>query len=189
MKGKGRLNCLTVDLESEEGIASTLRLAEVVDYKLTVYVTGELLENFGSECNFLRKCCVGLHGYHHVHLSELSVVQQREEIAKAVEIYKRFFGCYPQGWRSPYLSFNKHTLKILHEFKFKWDSSFERSRWTWLRRLQSPVFLIPIDKPLNQVHSGTVLLHDRMITSREIEEAKKLDGLTTHEEVYKRRFC
>lgn len=176
--------CLTVDLETKEGIKPTKKLAEAVNYNLTVYITGVLLEKFGSSLNFLKKCCVGLHGYHHVHLAKLPYTKQFYEIRTAQTVYNKFFNTDAEGWRSPYLSFNRDTLKILSVTGFKWDSSFERSRWTWIRRLQSPIGLIPIDKPLNKLHEGTVLLHGYLITEEQITQAKRLKNLKTHKEVY-----
>jgi len=171
---------LTVDLETAEGIRATEELVKLLDGKLTVYVNGKLLETYHDYLyhdylGFLRDCDVQLHGYNHVHLPELAPLEQLAEIEKAADVYKHVFGVKPSGWRSPFLDFNRDTLRLLDEVGFRWDSSYEQSPITWLRRLQSPVHLIPINhKWFTADPKGTTLLHCFEISGRVLDELQRL---------------
>ena len=166
---------LTVDLETEQGIEAVERLVEVVRGKLTVYVNGRLLEEHADKLGFLRKCDPQLHGYNHIALAQVKVSWQESEIRKAKRVYSAFFNRPPVGWRSPYLTFNASTLQLLHEAGFYWDSSYEQSPITWLRRLQSPIYLIPIDhKHFNGDPTGTTLLHCYEITESVLQQVRHL---------------
>lgn len=188
---------LTVDLETEQGIKAVEELVEVAHGKLTVYVNGRLLEEHAGKLGFLRKCDVQLHGYNHINLGLIGVCRQKREIETAKRVYNAFFNSSPLGWRSPYLGFNTDTLRLLHEAGFLWDSSYHKSSITWLRRIQSPIYLIPIDhKHFIEGSDGTTLLHCYEVTETLLEQVRHLfsSGMPfqRHEEVYTsavRRRC
>lgn len=171
---------LTVDFEESSNVYKVAQLAEATRGLVTVYVNGRMLEeHFLEGWKFLRKCDTHLHGYNHIHLSQLNERQQSWEIGKAVEVYKRFFGVQPKGWRSPFLDFNQNTLRLLFRHGFLWDSSYKQSRYTWLRRMQSPVYLLPIhNRTLNPSLKGTVMIHCYEITNEVLEKAKQTLPMT-----------
>lgn len=182
---------LTVDFETERGISAVEKLVKITRGKLTVYVTGELLEQHADKLDFLRKCDAQLHGYHHIPLAYETPEKQNLEISQAKRVYQNFFGFQPWGWRSPYLTFSHVTLRILHEKGFLWDSSYVHSPVTWLRRLQSPIYLIPIDSKGFNEKADTVLVHCYELTEPLLERIKRFSGkLHSHSELYasRRRF-
>lgn len=65
---------------------------------------------------------VAVHGYHHVDLFHLSREAERIEIERATEAIAKAIGEQPTGWRSPRYSVTEHTLEILREPGYVWDS-------------------------------------------------------------------
>jgi peptidoglycan/xylan/chitin deacetylase (PgdA/CDA1 family) len=66
----------------------------------------------------------GLHGYTHEFVSTLSPQQQRDVMAKSVQVLKDFTGTHPKGWTAPAWSTSVDTVKILEEFGIEYDHSF-----------------------------------------------------------------
>jgi peptidoglycan/xylan/chitin deacetylase (PgdA/CDA1 family) len=129
-----------------------------------------------------------VHGFNHVQLAGYPWKIQNSEITQAVNVYRNFFGKEPLGWRSPYLSFDDNTFHILALRNFKWDSSYKRSRITWLRRLQSPIKLIPIDTRTLEKPYGTLMIHCWEINEETIKTAQSLKNkLVTHSQLFNGR--
>jgi len=57
----------------------------------------------------------GLHGYTHEHVSSLSVQQEREVLAKSIEVLTAFTGKKPKGWTAPAWATSPHSIQILEE--------------------------------------------------------------------------
>jgi peptidoglycan/xylan/chitin deacetylase (PgdA/CDA1 family) len=62
----------------------------------------------------LRLNCSGLHGYTHEHVS-LSEQQQRDVLAKSIDVLTKFTGKKPKGWTAPAWDTSKETIKLLEE--------------------------------------------------------------------------
>lgn len=58
----------------------------------------------------------GLHGYTHEFVSTLSETQQRDVLAKSIDVVTRFTGKKPKGWTAPAWSTSIETVKLLEEF-------------------------------------------------------------------------
>ena len=65
---------------------------------------------------------LALHGLVHGDHAVLDRQQQRESIARAVDIFERA-GIEPVGFRGPYLRYNEATLDVLKELGFRYHSS------------------------------------------------------------------
>jgi peptidoglycan-N-acetylglucosamine deacetylase len=67
---------------------------------------------------------IGVHGYRHVKLCNLSPDEEREEIALATHAIRKFAGDRPLGWRSPLYSVTERTLDHLRDHGYAWHSDF-----------------------------------------------------------------
>lgn len=66
---------------------------------------------------------VGVHGWIHERNTELSAERERELTRRAVEYLTRATGERPVGYRAPSWDFSPHTLDILRDLGFLYDSS------------------------------------------------------------------
>ncbi len=156
-----------MDFERIENADIVEKLVNATQGKVTIYVVARFLRDYPYRLKFLRDCCVGLHGFEHEHLPQC--LSQEHVISEAYRAYFNFFGFAPKGWRSPYLDFNHETLAALKRQGFLWDSSYKRSPITLLRRIQSPIRLIPIDARSCTIQNGTVMMHCYELTDKMIK--------------------
>ncbi|MCP2520611.1 polysaccharide deacetylase [Candidatus Aminicenantes bacterium AC-335-A11] len=66
---------------------------------------------------------IGIHGWVHEPIPQLSEEEERELMKKAINTLTKITGKKPVGYRSPSWYFNPQTLPILKEFGFIYDSS------------------------------------------------------------------
>lgn len=63
------------------------------------------------------------HGVCHEPLAGLTQEEERELLGEQVASYEQMFGEAPRGYRAPSGPTTRHTLELLDEFGFVWDSS------------------------------------------------------------------
>ncbi len=66
---------------------------------------------------------IGVHGWVHERLTELSVSEERDLTRRAFEFWTRRLGRPPAGIRTPSWDFTSETLAIIRELGFSYDSS------------------------------------------------------------------
>ncbi len=66
---------------------------------------------------------VAAHGVYHEYIPKLELQEERELLGLQVEKHESLIGRRPRGYRSPALDITDHTLSLLAEFGFDWDSS------------------------------------------------------------------
>jgi hypothetical protein len=153
---------LTFDVEEDlhtGGIESLKvgmpRLFKILDrhnIKSTLFVPALLLKKYPKIFrNFKRMGHeIALHGYAHERFDNLSHAEKELRIKKAVQIYKKIFREYPEGFRAPQLSIDRDTLEVLCRNKFSYDSScsplnffqllfFPKRFKQWLNNLLKPL--------------------------------------------------
>lgn len=57
----------------------------------------------------------GLHGYTHEFVSTLSEEQERDVLAKSIEVLTKLTGKKPKGWTAPAWDTSKYTIRLLEE--------------------------------------------------------------------------
>lgn len=57
----------------------------------------------------------GLHGYSHEHVNALSEQQEREVLARSIEVVTTFTGKRPRGWTAPSWKTSPRSIKLLEE--------------------------------------------------------------------------
>jgi peptidoglycan/xylan/chitin deacetylase (PgdA/CDA1 family) len=67
---------------------------------------------------------VAVHGYRHVPLFNFDEAQEREELEAATQAVQNVLGAQPLGWRSPMYSTTPHTIRILTELGYLYNSDF-----------------------------------------------------------------
>ena len=66
---------------------------------------------------------VGLHGYMHERSNQLSRDEEAGVLVRSLEAYSKRIGGRPRGWRAPGFAFSKHSLDLLVDAGFDYDSS------------------------------------------------------------------
>lgn len=66
---------------------------------------------------------VAAHGVYHEYIPALDIDEERRLLELQVDQHVRLTGLRPRGYRSPALDVTPHTLDLLAEFGFDWDSS------------------------------------------------------------------
>jgi peptidoglycan/xylan/chitin deacetylase (PgdA/CDA1 family) len=66
---------------------------------------------------------IAAHGVYHEYIPALEREEERRLLELQVSLHESILGRRPRGYRSPALDITDHTLDLLAEFGFEWDSS------------------------------------------------------------------
>ncbi|KAJ5491194.1 Peptidoglycan deacetylase [Penicillium diatomitis] len=112
---------------AQVGVPRLLRLFKKHDIssKVTWFVPGHSLESFPNETKAIvdSGAEVGCHGYSHEGANQMTEEQERDVIAKCVQLATELTGKKPRGWRAPLYLLREHTVKVLEEHGFLYDTS------------------------------------------------------------------
>ena len=127
---------LTLDLESDfsgalqgeysllrqpERVESLLRCLQERDVRLSVFVVGELLEKFPQIIHLFEQYAVEFHGHSYSH--DPAAPDAEAEIQKCRDIFVRYFGSPPLGYRAPDGRISPQGIKNLEKSGYKFDAS------------------------------------------------------------------
>lgn len=134
--------CLTLDLEqdygreqinsysSQQNIEPLLKLLKKYQMKLTVFVTGKILDEKPEIIEKFKNFLVEfeLHSYSHFNKSSsLSMKEKIKEISKAKQAYVSYFNKTPIGYRAPQGIISNKEMEALAKEGFKYSSSLSPS--------------------------------------------------------------
>ncbi|CRL29196.1 Fungal transcriptional regulatory protein, N-terminal [Penicillium camemberti] len=112
---------------AQVGVPRLLRLFKKhgISSSVTWFVPGHSMESFPEETKAIVQSGaeIGCHGYAHEGSSQMTESQEREVIAKCVQLATDLTGKKPRGWRAPLYQLRTHTIQVLEEFGFLYDSS------------------------------------------------------------------
>ncbi|CAP86869.1 hypothetical protein N7489_003504 [Penicillium chrysogenum] len=112
---------------AQVGVPRLLRLFKKhgIGSSVTWFVPGHSMESFPEETKAIVQSGaeIGCHGYAHEGSSQMTESQEREVIAKCVQLATDLTGKKPRGWRAPLYQLRTHTIRVLEEFGFLYDSS------------------------------------------------------------------
>lgn len=127
--------CLTLDLEKNYGRIDTynsfknirplLELLKKYNQKLTIFVTGEILDKQPEIINLFKNysCEFESHSYFHAAKSQTFIPDKKKEIINAQRAYFNFFQKQPMGYRAPQGVISEQEIVWLKEGGFKYSSS------------------------------------------------------------------
>jgi peptidoglycan/xylan/chitin deacetylase (PgdA/CDA1 family) len=118
-------NALSRGEFGQVGAQRILDLLAEYDIKSTWFVPGHTIEAFPAECQRLvdESHEVGHHGYCHENPALLELEKERAILERGIALIKDLTGRAPRGYRSPAGSFSPHTLRLLLDYGFVYDSS------------------------------------------------------------------
>lgn len=102
-----------------------LRLLADRSVPATFFIPGHTIETYPDVCRMIvdAGCEVGLHGYAHEMNALQSVSQEREAMARSIELVEGLTGSYPTGYRAPAGDVTNQTIELLLEKGIVYDSS------------------------------------------------------------------
>ncbi|KAL4912967.1 hypothetical protein BDW62DRAFT_215896 [Aspergillus aurantiobrunneus] len=112
---------------AQVGVPRLLRLFHKhgISSSVTWFVPGHSMESFPDETKAIvdSGAEIGCHGYAHEGAPQLTEAQERDVIAKCVELATDLTGKKPLGWRAPLYQLREHTVQVLEEQGFLYDTS------------------------------------------------------------------
>ena len=107
------------------GVPRILELLRRHDVPSSWYIPGHTLETYGDACRAIADAGheIGHHGWTHRPPATLSRDEEKAELERANEAIRRLTGRYARGYRSPSWDLSAHSVDLLLEHGFVYDSS------------------------------------------------------------------
>ncbi|KIY03905.1 uncharacterized protein Z520_00597 [Fonsecaea multimorphosa CBS 102226] len=107
------------------GLDRVLKLFDKYNIKATFFTPCHTLESFPAQLAKVRDAGheIGMHGYTHEFVSDLSEEQERDILAKCIDVITKFTGKKPRGWTAPAWTPSAKTVEILEEAGILYDHS------------------------------------------------------------------
>ncbi|TVY85318.1 Peptidoglycan deacetylase [Lachnellula suecica] len=109
------------------GVPRLLRLFKKhgISSDVTWFIPGHSMETFPAQTKMILESGaeIGCHGYAHEGGAQMSEEQERDVIEKCVQLATALTGKKPKGWRAPLYQIREHTIKVLEEHGFLYDTS------------------------------------------------------------------
>ncbi|EXJ85255.1 hypothetical protein A1O3_05930 [Capronia epimyces CBS 606.96] len=108
------------------GLDRVLKLFNRYNIKATFFIPAHTLESFPEQVAKVRDAGheIGLHGYTHEYVGDLSEEQERDVLEKSISVTKALTGKHPRGWTGPAWSTSPRTVALLEQYGLLYDHSF-----------------------------------------------------------------
>ena len=108
------------------GIDRLLNLYAKYNIKATWFTPAHSIESFPIQLAKVRDAGheIGLHGYTHETISQLSATQQKAVLDRSIEVLTKFCGAKPKGYTAPSWSTSRELIPQLEEAGIVYDHSF-----------------------------------------------------------------
>lgn len=107
------------------GVPRILEILSRHGLKSTFFVPGQTVEKYPDIVKQIAAAGheIGHHGYNHAEPISLTPKQERAEIEKGLEVYRKLLGITPKGYRAGSWAPTKLTLELVAEYGMEYDSS------------------------------------------------------------------
>lgn len=125
MRSTSQTNLSRGEFGAEVGVPRLLELFDRYGITTTWCVPTHTMRTFPARVEQIvqRGHEIGAHGVYHEYVPKLEPAEERRLIELQLSIHEEFLGRRPRGYRSPALDVTDHTLALLAEYQFDWDSS------------------------------------------------------------------
>src|SRR5215467_12985711 len=119
----------------EFGAVAVLRILHLLKARgiqSTWFIPGHTIETYRAQCTQVVEAGheIGLHGYLHENVGELSEQQERDVFRRAFDIARNLTGQPPTGSRTPSWDLTPSSVDIMLEFGLVYDSSLMSNDYT-----------------------------------------------------------
>jgi peptidoglycan/xylan/chitin deacetylase (PgdA/CDA1 family) len=106
-------------------ISRILDLLDKHEIKSTFFTPGWTIDQFPESCEEIisRGHEIGVHGYLHESLAEISMESESDVFDLSLTSFKKL-GVKPEGFRAPSWLISDRTLNLIQKLGFKYDSNF-----------------------------------------------------------------
>ncbi|KAF7560282.1 hypothetical protein G7046_g3863 [Stylonectria norvegica] len=113
--------------------------------KVTWFIPGHTVETFPAAARAVvdSGAEIGLHGYSHEGIHQLTEDQERDVLDKCIEVATKLVGKKPRGYRAPMYTIRETTVKLLRQHEFLYNSS--------LMHHDSQPYFTPNDPPIEHI--------------------------------------
>jgi peptidoglycan/xylan/chitin deacetylase (PgdA/CDA1 family) len=107
------------------GVPRILSLLKEYEVRSSWYIPGHTIETYPEPCKGIVAAGheIGHHGWTHRPPASLTREQENEELERANEAIRALTGRYARGYRSPSWDLSPHSVELLLEHGFVYDSS------------------------------------------------------------------
>ena len=107
------------------GAERLLRLCDAESIPTTWFIPGLTIDTYPAACRAVAAAGheIGHHGYDHVTPRSLDRDAEAQQLARGIEAIERICGRAPRGYRSPAWDLSAHSVELLLEHGFIYDSS------------------------------------------------------------------
>ncbi len=114
------------------GVPRLLALLKRHGIRSSWYIPGHTLDTYPEQCRRIADAGheIGHHGWTHRPPASLTRDEEREELERANEAIHRLTGRYARGYRSPSWDLSPHSVDLLLEHGFVYDSSMMADDYT-----------------------------------------------------------
>lgn len=109
----------------EVGSLRLLQLFERAGVRTTWFVPGHSIETFPNQMHQVVEAGheIGAHGYTHENPISMSAEQERDVLARSIELIEKLAGKAPVGYVTPWWEMSERTAELLMEHGFLYDHS------------------------------------------------------------------
>jgi peptidoglycan/xylan/chitin deacetylase (PgdA/CDA1 family) len=108
------------------GLDRLLKLLDKYNIKASFFTPAHSIQSFPKQLEKVRDAGheIGLHGYTHEYPSLMSESQQRDVLARSIQVLTEFCSKKPLGYTAPAWATSKELIAQLEEFGILYDHSF-----------------------------------------------------------------
>ncbi|MCI2420885.1 polysaccharide deacetylase [Saccharopolyspora sp. K220] len=109
----------------EVGVPRLLRLFEKYELRISWFIPGHSIETFPDQMRAIADAGheIGAHGYSHENPIAMSPQQERDVLARSIELIEKLSGQRPRGYVAPWWELSEQTASLLLENGFSYDHS------------------------------------------------------------------
>jgi peptidoglycan-N-acetylglucosamine deacetylase len=113
--------------DAEVAVPRLLELLTRYGLRQTFFVPGWCIERYPQTVEAILAAGheLGHHGYMHEKLNQIGRAEEQETLERGIEAIVKASGRRPRGFRAPSYSFSRHTLELLFDAGFAYDSSLK----------------------------------------------------------------
>lgn len=149
------------------GVDRLLKLWDKYNIKTTWFIPAHSVESFPKQMAKIRDAGheIGLHGYTHEFVSQLSPSQESAVLTKSIDVLTNLTGKKPKGWTAPAWTPSRHSISLLEEAGIIYDHSFMHHD-SQLYRLPYPPAVVETDhskhpdewmKPMSGIKASSIV--------------------------------
>ena len=163
-----------------KGLQRVLEALDIFNIRTTFFTPGWVIEHYQDLVNTIlrRGHEIGMHGYQHEKLNELSAEEEWSIHEKSFRIIKQIQG-HVHGFRRPYWEISPHTLKYITDLGLLYDSSLLSDDEPYIMRINNKEL---VELPIHELFDDWFLFEIQYRSTDEVLRIWKYEFDAAREE-------